>query len=147
MVPKNYYVFSCIFSLLTPNENRLRQKDFPSRNEQNTETLASLDCSIVTWEEFDAVDDDNVCIASIMAGKDTFEFAQSSKNIIDANLDDGTEITYTAPAPTSSETRNIMKSMSSYLDAHSNGETNNKIEDIKQLVDNLILKKTKQRRI
>uniref|UniRef100_A0A8C4RFJ1 HTH CENPB-type domain-containing protein n=1 Tax=Erpetoichthys calabaricus TaxID=27687 RepID=A0A8C4RFJ1_ERPCA len=74
------------------------------------------------------------------------EFVQSSKNIIDADSDDENEMNNAAPVPTSSEMRNIMKSMRSYLDAHSNGEMNNKIDDIEQFVDNLMLKKTMQRK-
>ncbi|GFW16111.1 hypothetical protein TNCV_4681031 [Trichonephila clavipes] len=46
-----------------------------------------------------------------------------------------------SPVPMSSEMRNVMKSMCNYLDAHSNGEMNNKIDDIEQFVDNLMLKK------
>ncbi|GFX96183.1 DDE_3 domain-containing protein [Trichonephila clavipes] len=43
-------------------------------------TSAGLDCPTVLLEEFVAVDDDdNVCTAPIMAYKDIFEFAQSSK--------------------------------------------------------------------
>ncbi|GFX32857.1 hypothetical protein TNCV_889931 [Trichonephila clavipes] len=38
-----------------------------------------------------------------------------------------------ASVTTSNEMKKVQKSMSSYLDAHSNGEINNKMEDIKQL--------------
>ncbi|GFW11376.1 hypothetical protein TNCV_3808961 [Trichonephila clavipes] len=48
------------------------------------------------------------------------------KNIIDADSNDKNETNKDAPAPSSSEMRNIMKSMRSYLDSHSNGEINNK---------------------
>ncbi|GFW91606.1 hypothetical protein TNCV_4500251 [Trichonephila clavipes] len=48
---------------------------------------------------------------------------------------------YAAPVPTSSEMKNSMKSMCNYLDAHSDGEMNNKMDDIEQFVDNLMLKK------
>ncbi|GFV15647.1 uncharacterized protein TNCV_3059921 [Trichonephila clavipes] len=41
----------------------------------------------------------------------------------------------------SPEMKNIMKCMRSYLDAHSTGEMNNKINDIEQFVDNIVLKK------
>ncbi|GFX39647.1 hypothetical protein TNCV_2103911 [Trichonephila clavipes] len=43
-------------------------------------------------------------------------------------------MTDTVPDPTSSEKRNIMKSMRSYLDAHSNGGMNYKMDDIEQFV-------------
>ncbi|GFW75803.1 hypothetical protein TNCV_4429861 [Trichonephila clavipes] len=39
-----------------------------------------------------------------------------------------------ALVPTSSEARNVMKSMFSYLDAHSNGEMNNKTDHIEQAI-------------
>ncbi|GFS89485.1 hypothetical protein TNCV_1809891 [Trichonephila clavipes] len=71
----------------------------------------------------------------IMADKHILDFVQSLKNIIDGDSDDENEMTTTAPVSTPSEMRNIMKSMRSYLDAHSNGEINNNME---QFVDNLM---------
>ncbi|GFT70900.1 hypothetical protein TNCV_2792271 [Trichonephila clavipes] len=44
--------------------------------------------------------------------------------------DDTNEINNAAPVPTSSEMRNIIKSMHSYLDANSSGEMNSKMDDI-----------------
>ncbi|GFV48941.1 hypothetical protein TNCV_1093411 [Trichonephila clavipes] len=79
------------------------------------------------------LDDDNVCTAPIMADKEILEFVQSSKNIINADFDDENEMN-NAPVPISSEMRNIMKSMLSYLDALSNGEMNNKMDDIEQFL-------------
>ncbi|GFT92659.1 hypothetical protein TNCV_3769121 [Trichonephila clavipes] len=76
---------------------------------------AEWDCPIVLSEEF---------------------IVQSSKNIIDAESDNENERTISAPVLTSPEMRNIMKNMRSYLD----GEMNNKMDDIKQFVDNLTLK-------
>ncbi|GFV52984.1 hypothetical protein TNCV_2876501 [Trichonephila clavipes] len=67
------------------------------------------------------LDDDIVCIASIMSDKDIFEFVQSLKNIIDAYFDDEIEMNNVAPVPTSSEMRSIMEGMRSFLGAHSNG--------------------------
>ncbi|GFV29362.1 transposable element Tcb1 transposase [Trichonephila clavipes] len=49
-----------------------------------------------------------------------------------------------APVPTFPEMRDIMKSVDSYLGAHSNGEMNSKMDDMEKLVDNLMLKKTMQ---
>ncbi|GFT48106.1 hypothetical protein TNCV_1001031 [Trichonephila clavipes] len=74
-----------------------------------------------------------------MENKDILESVQSSKNIIYADSD-GDEMNNPAPNPMSSETRNIFKGMQSYLDTHSNGEMNNKMDGIKQCVDNLTLK-------
>ncbi|GFU75463.1 hypothetical protein TNCV_2861791 [Trichonephila clavipes] len=51
-----------------------------------------------------------------MSDKDILELAQSSKNIIETDSDDENEMNNAAPVPTSSEMRNIMKSMRSYLD-------------------------------
>ncbi|GFT28768.1 hypothetical protein TNCV_3584951 [Trichonephila clavipes] len=109
MVPTKYSAFSCNFFLLTRNTNRLTRKDFPSGNEQIPKTAAGLDCPIVLSEEFVAVDDDNVY------------------------SDDENETNNEAPIPESSEMRNIMKGMRSYLDAHSNGEINNKMDDIERI--------------
>ncbi|GFU16269.1 hypothetical protein TNCV_4422241 [Trichonephila clavipes] len=60
------------------------------------------------------------------------EFVQSSKRIIVSDSDDENEMNYAAPVPPSSEMKSVMKSMRSYLDAHSNGEMYNKIDDIEQ---------------
>ncbi|GFV03889.1 SCAN domain-containing protein 3 [Trichonephila clavipes] len=79
-----------------------------------------LKCPTVSQEKFVAVDDDNVCTAPIMADKDILEFVQSSKNIIEANSEDGNEMNNAVHVPTSFEMRNIMKSIRSYLDEHSN---------------------------
>ncbi|GFW95577.1 hypothetical protein TNCV_1722751 [Trichonephila clavipes] len=75
----------------------------------------------------------------IMADKDILEFVQSSKTIIDADSDDKNEMNNAAPGPASSELRNVMKSMCSYLDADSDDEMNNKMDEIDQYVDNLML--------
>ncbi|GFX20185.1 uncharacterized protein TNCV_1437451 [Trichonephila clavipes] len=69
-----------------------------------------------------------MCIQLQLWGKDILEFVQCSKNIIDADCGNENEMKYTAPVPKWSEMRNIMKSMRSYLDSHSNGEMNNKRE-------------------
>ncbi|GFU87361.1 hypothetical protein TNCV_2716471 [Trichonephila clavipes] len=50
------------------------------------------------------------------------------KNIIDSDSDDGNEMNNVAPIPTSSEMSNIMRSVRTYLDTHSNGEMNNKMD-------------------
>ncbi|GFV35227.1 hypothetical protein TNCV_620231 [Trichonephila clavipes] len=83
-------------------------------------------------EEFVAVEVTVVIRYSPNYDKDISEFVQSSKNIIDADSDDKIEMNIAAPVPTSSEMRNIMKSMRNYLDAHSNSEMNNKMNDIEQ---------------
>ncbi|GFT20021.1 hypothetical protein TNCV_4994221 [Trichonephila clavipes] len=55
-----------------------------------------------------AVDDDNVCTAPIMTVKDILEFVQN----IDADFDDENEVNNAFCIPTSSEMRNIMKTVS-----------------------------------
>ncbi|GFY34356.1 uncharacterized protein TNCV_2506591 [Trichonephila clavipes] len=75
------------------------------------------------------------------------EFVQRSKNSIEADSDDENEMNHATPIPASSEVKNIMKNMRSYLDAHCNGEMNNKMEDIEKGVDNTMLRKTMQRKI
>ncbi|GFV67906.1 hypothetical protein TNCV_926721 [Trichonephila clavipes] len=54
-----------------------------------------------------------------MTDEDILEFLQNSKNFIDADSDDENEMNNAVPIRTSSETKNIMKSIHSYLDAHS----------------------------
>ncbi|GFY08962.1 hypothetical protein TNCV_4661531 [Trichonephila clavipes] len=83
-------------------------------------TSTGLDCSIELSEDFIA-DDDNVYTAPIMEEKDILEFVQSSKNIIGAYSDDENKINNTVPVHTSSEMRNVMKSIRSCLDAHYKG--------------------------
>ncbi|GFS73413.1 hypothetical protein TNCV_1101401 [Trichonephila clavipes] len=73
-------------------------------------TYVSSDCSTTSWKEFVAVEDDNLCIASIMADIDILEFVQSSKNIIDADFYDENEMNNAVAVPLSSKMRNIMKS-------------------------------------
>ncbi|GFS47718.1 histone-lysine N-methyltransferase SETMAR [Trichonephila clavipes] len=68
----------------------------------------------------------------IKADKSILEFVQSSKNINDADSNNENEMNNAAPYPTSSEIRNIMKSMRSYSEAHFNSEMNNKMADIEQ---------------
>ncbi|GFV48341.1 transposable element Tcb2 transposase [Trichonephila clavipes] len=51
---------------------------------------------------------------------------------MDAASDDENEINNAAPVPTSSEMRNIKKSMRYYLDDHSNGEISYEMDDIEQ---------------
>ncbi|GFX85614.1 hypothetical protein TNCV_3717841 [Trichonephila clavipes] len=78
-----------------------------------------------------------------MTDKVILEFAQCSENIIDADYDDENKMNNATPDFTSSKMRNIMKSMRSCLDAHSNGEMNNKMDDIEQFA----AKNTMQRKI
>ncbi|GFT12689.1 hypothetical protein TNCV_5094551 [Trichonephila clavipes] len=116
MILTNYSGFSCIFfslheriSLLGVNKIR--------------KTPAGMNCPTASSEEFVAVED-NAYTEPIKADKDIFEFVQSSKNIIDADSKDENEMNDETPVPTSSEMRNITKSMRSYLDAHSDGKMN-----------------------
>ncbi|GFU59902.1 hypothetical protein TNCV_4726621 [Trichonephila clavipes] len=117
------------FPFLTRNEYILTKKDFPIGDEQNTGNISHAGeiqdgyCIIGR--------NDNVCTALIMADKDILEFVHSSKNIIDADLDDQNDTNNAAPGSSSSEMMNIIKTMHSYIDSHSNGEINNKMEDIK----------------
>ncbi|GFV48134.1 hypothetical protein TNCV_3554131 [Trichonephila clavipes] len=66
---------------------------------------------------------------------------RAKKNIMDADSDDENEMNNASPVPTSSQMCDIMKTMLNYLDAHSKGEMNNKMDDIEQFVDNLMLRK------
>ncbi|GFV08883.1 hypothetical protein TNCV_3821261 [Trichonephila clavipes] len=106
-----------------------------------------MEFPIVSSEEFIAENADNVCVDPIIANKDTLEFIKSSKSIINADSNIEKEINNAIPVPTSSEMKNTMKSILCYLDAHSNGEMNNKREDIKQYAKNVMLWKTMQRKL
>ncbi|GFV03355.1 hypothetical protein TNCV_4019521 [Trichonephila clavipes] len=100
-------------------------------NEQNKKKPTGLDCPTVLSEVFVAVDDGNVCAAPIIADNDILEFVLSSKKI-EADSDNENEMNNTTPVPTPFEMRNIVKSILSYLGVHSNGEFNNKMDDIEQ---------------
>ncbi|GFS52999.1 hypothetical protein TNCV_331271 [Trichonephila clavipes] len=69
-----------------------------------------------------------------------FRLIKAQKNVVDADSDGEIEINNADPEPTSFEMRSIMKSMFSYLDEHSSGEMNNRMNDIEQFVDSLMLK-------
>ncbi|GFU40976.1 hypothetical protein TNCV_4645531 [Trichonephila clavipes] len=81
-----------------------------------------------------------------MAGKDILEFVKISKNISDVDFNDKNEMN-AIPVSTSSDMKNIMKIMRSYLDAHPNSEMNNKMDDIEQYVANSVFRKTMQSKI
>ncbi|GFV85551.1 transposable element Tc3 transposase [Trichonephila clavipes] len=72
-------------------------------------TPISVECPIVSSEEFVAVEDGNVCTAPITADKDILEFVLNSKNIIDADYDDENEMNNAGSVPTSYEMRNVTK--------------------------------------
>ncbi|GFY35204.1 SCAN domain-containing protein 3 [Trichonephila clavipes] len=112
MVLTSCYVFSCIFVLLTRNENRLNKKRFPFWVKEDIETKTTLneifekisvllDCPTVTSKKFVAVDDDNLHTALIITDKDISEFVQSSKNVIDADSEGENEMNSAALVPTS----------------------------------------------
>ncbi|GFT21221.1 hypothetical protein TNCV_2582821 [Trichonephila clavipes] len=88
--------------------------------------------------------DDNVCTVTIAVDTDILEFVLSSKNTLDANSNDENEMNNAPPVPKSSEMGNVMKSLRNYLDSHSNGEMNNKMDDIDQFIDSLMLKKERK---
>ncbi|GFU26283.1 hypothetical protein TNCV_1791961 [Trichonephila clavipes] len=84
---------------------------------------------------------------SIMADKVILEFVKSSKNITEADSDDENEKNNATSVPTASVMKTIIISMRSYLNVHSNAKMNNKMNDIEQFVDNLMPRKTTQRKI
>ncbi|GFX82044.1 hypothetical protein TNCV_2572411 [Trichonephila clavipes] len=88
-------------------------------------TLTGSDCPTVFSEEFIAVNNHNVCTAATMTDKDALAFVQSTENTIDVDSKGENEMNNAAPVSTSSEMRNAMKSMRSYLGIHSNGAMNN----------------------
>ncbi|GFV73009.1 hypothetical protein TNCV_1734771 [Trichonephila clavipes] len=89
-----------------------------------------LDCPTVSLEVFVAVYDNNEYTFPNMAHKDTLEYVQSLKEIIDADSDDENETNNAAPVPMLSEIRDILKSK-----RDSSGETNNKMDSIDQSVE------------
>ncbi|GFU98701.1 hypothetical protein TNCV_124711 [Trichonephila clavipes] len=64
---------------------------------------------IVSWEEFVAVEDDNMRTASIIVDKDIVEFVQKPKIIIVADSNNENEMNKAAHAPTLSEMRTSCK--------------------------------------
>ncbi|GFW94744.1 hypothetical protein TNCV_4247841 [Trichonephila clavipes] len=116
------------------------RKDKEKINHIGVSCMPDWTALIELSEEFITVHDGKVCLAPVMADKDILELVQSSKNIYDADSVDKNEMNNVASVLTSSEIRNVMKRMSSYVDAHFNGGMNNKIDDI-ELVDNFMPKK------
>ncbi|GFT38736.1 hypothetical protein TNCV_1499132 [Trichonephila clavipes] len=57
-----------------------------------------------------------------------FRVCSRLKIIIDANFDDAKEMNNGVPVLTSSEMRNVMKRLRSYLDAYFNGEMDNNVD-------------------
>ncbi|GFV71717.1 hypothetical protein TNCV_3535051 [Trichonephila clavipes] len=88
-----------------------------------------LDCLTVSLKEFVVVHEDNACTAPIMAAKNILEFVQCSKDIIEADSEDEKEMHIAVPEFTSSEIKNITKSLRSNLEAHFKSEMNNKIDE------------------
>ncbi|GFW63376.1 hypothetical protein TNCV_400421 [Trichonephila clavipes] len=83
-----------------------------------------------------------------MSNKDIREFVQSFKILLmeiptkkNGEKEDEKEMNNTAHVATSSDMKNVRKSMCNYLDANSNGEMNNKMDDIEQF----FLEKTMRR--
>ncbi|GFW68006.1 hypothetical protein TNCV_1617671 [Trichonephila clavipes] len=69
-----------------------------------------------------------VCVQNqLWQTKKLWSLFKAQKNI-DADSDDENELSNAASVLPSSEMRNVMKRMRSYLDAHSNGEMNNNME-------------------
>ncbi|GFT11547.1 hypothetical protein TNCV_2523611 [Trichonephila clavipes] len=82
----------------------------------------------------DSENDDNVCTAAITANKDILVYVQSLNDIVGIDSNNENEINIATPVPTSSDMRNIMKSMRSYFEAHSNEEQpNRKIKSCSRL--------------
>ncbi|GFW63098.1 hypothetical protein TNCV_4454461 [Trichonephila clavipes] len=75
-----------------------------------------------------------------MADEDILELVHSSKNMIDTDSDSENKMNKAASVPTLFEMRNVVKSMLTYLDANCNSEMYNKMDDIEQFVENLMLK-------
>ncbi|GFU92593.1 hypothetical protein TNCV_4795211 [Trichonephila clavipes] len=75
----------------------------------STHCSRDKDCPNVLSEEFVALNDDNVCTASIMVDKGILEFLRSLTCIIDADSDDENEMNNAAPVPPSSEIKNVIK--------------------------------------
>ncbi|GFU91255.1 hypothetical protein TNCV_4925851 [Trichonephila clavipes] len=89
---------------------------------------AGLGCSTVLSEELIALCDGNMSSTTIIVDRNILEFVQSSKNFMDGDSDDESEVNNAASVPVSNELRNVMKSKRSYLDAHYKGEMNNRMD-------------------
>ncbi|GFY12325.1 hypothetical protein TNCV_284281 [Trichonephila clavipes] len=73
-------------------------------------------------------------------GQRRLKVVQSLKNIFDSYSDVKNVMNSAVLDPTLYEMRNIMKSVRSYLDARSNGEMNNNMDDIEQCDEHLMQK-------
>ena len=68
------------------------------------------------------------------------------KSTTDSDDESDFGINDAVPVPSTSEMQKMIKSMRRYLDAHSNGEMNKTMDGLKQLANNMVLKKTLQKR-
>ncbi|GFU36626.1 hypothetical protein TNCV_802821 [Trichonephila clavipes] len=91
---KNWHYLFTIASKLTKctGYESTKYGKLQTRKEKFVKASILLKCPTVSSEEFDVVDDDNVCTAAIMADKGILEFAQSSKTIINTDSDDEKEM-------------------------------------------------------
>lgn len=123
-------------------------KTEPTFNEMFGKVSALLDCPTLSLNEYVAVDD-NVCTAPIMTQKEIVEIVQNPNDSTYVDSDDESEngISDAVPVPSTSEMRKIIKSMRSYLNAQSNGEMDKTMDDLEQFVDNVVLKRTFQKKI
>ncbi|GFU60030.1 uncharacterized protein TNCV_3238091 [Trichonephila clavipes] len=78
---------------------------------------AKLDFPIGSSEDYIKVEDDNVCVAPIMADKDIFVSDRSSKNIIHADSDDENDMNDEDPVPTLFEMRKFINDCTTYAQA------------------------------
>ncbi|GFW92067.1 hypothetical protein TNCV_2153461 [Trichonephila clavipes] len=115
---------------------KVAAKRTPFRKNKIRNTPAGLDCPTVSSEEFVAVDDDKVYTQPQLWQTKTFWSLFKAQEIsLIADSEDENKINNAATVPTSSEIRNVLKSTFRYLDAHSNGEINSKMDDINQFDD------------
>ncbi|GFY15798.1 hypothetical protein TNCV_1284431 [Trichonephila clavipes] len=92
-------------------------------------TPAGLECPLALSEEFITLDDDNVCKSQLGQTKTFKSLFKAKKISLMQILTDENEMKNAAPVSTPSEMRNITKNIFNYLDAHSKGEMNNKMND------------------
>jgi len=84
-----------------------------------------------------------------MTEKEIMEIVQNQNDstYVDSDNESENGISDAVPVPSTSEMRKIIKSMRRYLNAQSNGEMDKTMDDLEQFVDNVVLKRTFQKKI
>ncbi|GFT56484.1 hypothetical protein TNCV_2334441 [Trichonephila clavipes] len=101
-------------------------KEFPKQEREAEGRIGFPYCII---GRINPVNHGNVCTTKLWL-RDFGACDKDSTNIIHTDPDEENERSNEVLVPTSSEVKSIMKNIFNYLEAHSNGEMNNRMNDI-----------------